>query len=435
MKISVFGMGYVGCVNAACACKSGHEVIAVDVKQSKIALINSGVPTIVEDEIDVLVKSAVGQGLLSATVDEVQAVHGSDVSLVCVGTPNRADGQLDLKHIFACAKSIGLALKSKGKFHTVVIRSTVSPGTNQQVGEIITEASGKERGVDFDVVSNPEFLREGSAVKDYFNPPVTVLGAVEGSLSISVLQELYDGLPCETAVVDVQEAEMVKYVSNSWHALKIVFANEVGNICKALGVDSHKVMEIFCKDKQLNISGAYLRSGFAYGGSCLPKDLLGLVALGQANGIESAMLDSVSTSNDEQVETVYRMVQTFAPKQIAFLGISFKEGTDDLRFSPNLKLAQKLVADGIGIKVHDRNVFATINEGINDLEVRNSAGSIYGSITDNLTDVLQGTDLIIAAVKSDEYKQLSEQGDIPLIDLVRLDKKKTTGGNYHGLCW
>lgn len=435
MKVSIFGMGYVGCVNAACLCKSGHSVVAVDVKQSKVDLINQGVPTIVEEDIDTLVKQAVNAGVLYGTTDEAEAVRKSDASLVCVGTPNRADGILDLKYIFACAKSIGGALKGKETFHTVVIRSTVAPGTNEQVGEIIEKASGKIRGDDFDVVSNPEFLREGSAVKDYFNPPVTVLGAHEGSSSVVVLEELYRDLPSGSAVVPVKVAEMIKYVSNSWHALKIVFANEVGNICKQLGADSHQVMELFCKDRQLNISNAYLKSGFAYGGSCLPKDLLGLVSLGRSRGIESPMLASISGSNAEQVNRAYDLIMKLAPKRVAFLGISFKEGTDDLRFSPNLKLAQKLITAGVFLKIHDENVYATIQAGINDLEVRNSAGDLYSMISDDLSSVLEDADLIVIAVKNNKYKVALDSLNVPIVDLVRLEKEKVSEGNYHGLCW
>ena len=435
MKVSVFGMGYVGCVNSACLCKSGHTVIAVDVKQSKVDLMNRGTPTIVEEGIEALVKDAVDKGLLSGTTSEFEAVRNSDVSLICVGTPNRADGMLDLKYIFACAKSIGIALKEKESFHSVVIRSTVAPGTNEQVGEIIEQASGKTRGEGFDVLSNPEFLREGSAVNDYFNPPVTVLGAIDGSASVAVMEELYSDLPSELVVVSVKAAEMIKYVSNSWHALKIVFANEVGNICKELGVDSHQVMELFCKDRQLNISNAYLKSGYAYGGSCLPKDLLGLVSLGQSQGIESSMLASISESNDSQVNRAYDLVLQFAPRRIAFLGISFKEGTDDLRFSPNLKLAQMLEAKGISIKIHDENVYATIQGGINDLEVRNSAGDLYSVISDDLDEVLDGAELVVVAVKNSAYVNVLDIEYIPVVDLVRLDKKKVSEGNYHGLCW
>lgn len=435
MKISVFGMGYVGCVNAACACKGGHEVIAVDVKKSKVDLINKGIPTIVEDQIDDLVKEAVKLDLLSATTNEIDAVRETDLSLICVGTPNRSDGQLDLKHIFTCARNIGYALKAKNTYHTVVIRSTVSPGTNLQVGEIISEASGKLRGKSFDIISNPEFLREGSAVKDYFNPPVTILGANESSKSIQSMKELYGSFPSEIAVVEIAVAEMIKYVSNSWHALKIVFANEVGNICKSLNIDSHQVMDVFCKDRQLNISNAYLRSGFAYGGSCLPKDLLGLVSLGEANKVTSPTLGSISNSNEQQIDLAFAKSLKFAPKNIAFLGISFKEGTDDLRFSPNLKLAQRLFSENINIKVHDQNVFATIQDGINDLEVRNSAGSIYSEISDNLDSVIENADLIIIAAKNALYSKVLERTDIPILDLVRIDNSKVSEGNYHGICW
>ena len=271
MRISIFGMGYVGCVGAACCAKLGHHVIGVDVSAHKVALINSGRPTIIEKDIDELVRAAHEGGRLEATDDAAYAVANSAISFIAVGTPSSREGHLNLEYIYKVARQIGEALRSKEDFHIVAIRSTVLPGTNQKLGEILEQASGKKRGRDFTVVSNPEFLREGTAVHDYLNPPLTLVGA-DCDRAVETMRALYEDIPGEFIATDIKVAEMMKYINNTYHALKIVFGNEVGNICKALDVDSHKVMEIFCRDRQLNISPYYFKPGFAYGGSCLPKD-------------------------------------------------------------------------------------------------------------------------------------------------------------------
>ena len=283
MNISIFGLGYVGCVGAACLAKLGHNVIGVDVNENKVQLINEGKPTIIEEGIAELCAEAHSKGLMSATMDVREAVHATDVSFIVVGTPSSKEGHLNLNYIYKVADQIGAALSDKpankdGLRHIVAIRSTVLPGTNEKVGEIIAQASGLVRGKDFTIVSNPEFLREGTSVKDYFNPPLTLVGT-DVPEAEAVFRDIYKGIEAEFICTDIRVAEMMKYINNTYHALKIVFGNEVGNICKELNIDSHKVMEIFCKDKQLNISPYYFKPGFAYGGSCLPKDMTALKTL------------------------------------------------------------------------------------------------------------------------------------------------------------
>ena len=278
MRISIFGLGYVGCVSLGCLAKNGHNIIGVDVNDIKVDLINNGKPTIIERDIDLIIEQQFKNKKIKATKDYKSAIKNTDISIICVGTPSTPEGHLNLEHIYKTAEQIGEAIKEKENFHIAVIRSTVLPGTNIKVGEIIEKTSGKQRNKGFAVVSNPEFLREGSAVEDYYNPPVTVLGS-DNKKALNVLSKIYAKVNGPIEIVDIKVAEIIKYVNNSYHALKITFANEVGNICKRIGIDSHEVMRLFCMDKQLNISSYYFKPGFAYGGSCLPKDLKALQTL------------------------------------------------------------------------------------------------------------------------------------------------------------
>lgn len=435
MKISIYGLGYVGCVNMACLAADGFEVIGVDVDETKVDLINSGKPTIVESEIDDLLQRGLQNGLISSTTDKFRAVRETDVSIICVGTPNAKNGLLNLDYVLAVAEMIGEALKNKESFHTIAVRSTVTPGANAQVADIIEERSGKQRYVDFDVVSNPEFLREGSAVADYRNPPVTVIGAREGSKSINVMRNVYKNINAEFTVVDIMIAEIIKYVNNSWHAVKIVFANEVGNICKQLGIDSHKVIELFGMDAHLNISTHYMKSGFAYGGSCLPKDLLGLISLGRSYNLVMPLLENVEISNEQQLSIALRLVLNAKPKKIALLGLSFKDGTDDLRYSPNLKLAKQLDSYGYNLTIYDPNVYDSIRQGINESGVRAATSNLYEAIKPSLADAIENVDTIIIGARREEFKCLMSDGRYKIIDLVRLDDSITSSGDYNGLCW
>ena len=355
MKISFFGLGYVGCVGAACCAKLGHHVIGVDVSQNKVDLINQGRPTIIEAEIVDLIRDGHDQGLIEATTDVHYAVHNSEISFIVVGTPSTREGHLNLNYIFNVARQIGEALRDKDDFQIIAIRSTVLPGTNQKVGKIIEEASGKEREKAFTVVSNPEFLREGTAVHDYLNPPLTLIGT-DSPLAEEKFHELYKDIPGEFISTDIKVAEMMKYVNNTWHALKIVFANEVGNICKAMDIDSHQVMEIFCKDTQLNISPYYMKPGFAYGGSCLPKDSKALRTLAHDLYVDVPVINAIDPSNEIQKRIAAEIIESKGHRKIGILGLSFKAGTDDLRNSPIVDVAETLFGKGYDIQIYDKNV-------------------------------------------------------------------------------
>ena len=383
MKISIFGLGYVGCVGAACLAKLGHKVIGVDVNENKVRLINEGKPTIIEEGIAELCREAHEKGLMSATMDVREAVHATDVSFIVVGTPSSKEGHLNLNYIFTVAKQIGEALRDKTMAiddlgfqnsnlgfrnsnlkHIVAIRSTVLPGTNEKVGQIIEEASGLKRGVDFTIVSNPEFLREGTSVKDYFNPPLTLVGT-DMPEAEAVFREIYKGIEAEFICTDIRVAEMMKYVNNTYHALKIVFGNEVGNICKELNIDSHKVMEIFCKDKQLNISPYYFKPGFAYGGSCLPKDMKALKTLAHDHYVEVPVIESIGESNELQKRRAVQLIMAQGQRKVGILGLSFKSGTDDLRCSPIVDVVESLLGKGFEIRIYDKNVKVSELTGTN----------------------------------------------------------------------
>ena len=434
MKISIFGLGYVGCVSIGCLAKNGHEVIGVDVQQDKVDLINRGLATIVEKDIDVIIKEQHDKGSISATVCYKDAVMASEMSIICVGTPSSATGHLNLAYIYRTAEQIGEALKNKESFHVVVIRSTVMPGTNKKIGQIIEEFSGKKRNEAFSVVSNPEFLREGTAVKDYYHPAVTVIGG-DNACAIEKVSSLYRDLTGTVEVTDVEVAELIKYVNNSYHALKITFANEVGNICKSMNIDSHVLMSLFCKDTSLNISPAYFKPGFAYGGSCLPKDLGGLVTLAHDNYVIAPLLSNIDHSNEHQKRIAFDMIARTGKKRICFVGLSFKEGTDDLRYSPSVDLAEKLIGKGYSLSIYDQNVQISKLVGANKAFINEHLPHLTDLICDDLAEAIEKSDIVLINhrnFKVDDYYDLLQNKIV--IDLVRVpwtyDKK-----NYEGLCW
>lgn len=435
MNISIFGLGYVGCVGAGCCAKLGHKVIGVDVSDNKVNLVNSGRPTIIEAEIEELVKEAYENRMLEATKDAKYAVLNSDVSFIAVGTPSSKQGHLNLKYIYIVAEQIGQALREKEGFHIVAIRSTVLPGTNKEVGEIIAKASGKVRGKDFTVVSNPEFLREGTAVKDYFNPPLTLVGS-DSEYAVEKMRELYAELPAEFIATEIKVAEMMKYVNNTYHALKIVFGNEVGNICKALDVDSHKVMEIFCKDKQLNISPYYFKPGFAYGGSCLPKDSKALRTLAKDLYIDVPVLNSIEKSNELQKQAAVEMIMSKGKRKIGVLGLSFKAGTDDLRCSPIVDVIETLLGKGYEIKIYDKNVKVSELTGTNKDFIEAKIPHLQEFITDDLDYVINNSDVLVVTNKEKEFTNIINEYDNKVIlDLVRVWNEVNYNGYYEGIAW
>lgn len=435
MDISIFGLGYVGCVSLGCLAKNGHQVIGVDVNPFKVELINKGVPTILEKDIDHIIREGVDKGRITATTCPKEAVGNTEISIICVGTPSSPHGHLNLSYIFKTAEQIGEALQEKDSFHTVVIRSTVLPGTNKRFGEIVEKVSGKKRGRDFSVVSNPEFLREGSAVKDYYHPSVTVLGG-DHALALEKVTCLYAPLGAPIEVTDIEIAEVIKYVNNSYHALKITFANEVGNVCKALSIDSHKVMELFCKDTRLNISKAYFKPGFAYGGSCLPKDLKGFVTLGHDHYVCTPVLGGIEASNDHQKKAAFELIAQTGKRNICLIGLSFKEGTDDLRYSPSVDLAEMLIGKGYRVCIYDENVQLSKLIGANEAFVNERLPHLSELIVTDLMTAIAGSEVVIINQRdfdADLYRNLL-QDKHAVIDLVRVHSLESLP-NYEGLCW
>lgn len=434
MNISIFGLGYVGCVSLGCLAKNGHTVVGVDVSQTKVDLINSGKPTIIEKDIDSIISEQFAAGRISATRDFAEAVRQTEVSIICVGTPSSPDGHLNLDYIFTTARQIGEGMRDKDGFHVVAIRSTVMPGTNQKVGEIIEEASGKKRNEGFAMVSNPEFLREGTAVADYYKPPVTVIGS-DSERGLDIMSEIYAAVEAPIERTEVEVAEMIKYVNNSFHALKITFANEVGNIAKKLGIDSHKVMELFCKDTHLNLSPYYLKPGFAYGGSCLPKDLKGLRTLAHDLYLVSPVIDAVEASNENQKRIAFEMITNVGSKKVGILGLSFKEGTDDLRYSPIVEVTERLLGKGYQVRIFDRNVNLSKLVGANREYIDHHLPHLADLITDDLESVIGESEVLVISHKNAEFREpLRQIVDKPIIDLVRLFET-TDQPNYQGICW
>ena len=440
MKISIFGLGYVGCVGAACLAKLGHKVIGVDVNENKVNLMNQGKPTIIEEGIADLCAEAHVKGLMSATMDVREAVHGTDVSFIVVGTPSSKEGHLNLNYIFAVAKQIGAALKDKpagnaGLRHIIAIRSTVLPGTNEKVGKMIEEASGLVSGKDFTVVSNPEFLREGTSVEDYFNPPLTLVGT-DMPEAEAVFREIYKGIDAEFIATDIRVAEMMKYVNNTYHALKIVFGNEVGNICKELNIDSHKVMEIFCKDKQLNISPYYFKPGFAYGGSCLPKDMKALKTLAHDHYVEVPVIEAIGESNELQKRRAVQLIMAQGKRRVGILGLSFKAGTDDLRCSPIVDVVESLLGTGFEIRIYDKNVKVSELTGTNKDFIMAKIPHLQHFVSDDLEAVCEESDVLVVTNKEKEFAELlARYPNKIVVDLVRQWKDVDYAGHYEGLSW
>lgn len=435
MRISIFGLGYVGCVGAACCAKLGHHVIGVDVTENKVNLINAGRATIIEADIDDLVREGHDAGLLEATQDIDYAVQNSDISFIAVGTPSTKQGHLKLDYIFDCARNIGAALAKKDGFHVIAIRSTVLPGTNANVASIIEEASGKKEGLDFAMVSNPEFLREGTAVRDYLNPPVTVVGS-NSERAVEMMRELYAHIDAEFVATDVPVAEIMKYVCNTYHGLKIVFANEVGNICKALGIDSHKVMDIFCKDKQLNISSYYFKPGFAYGGSCLPKDSKALRTLAHDNYVDVPVINAINPSNELQKKVAVDMVVAKGRRKVGVLGLSFKSGTDDLRCSPIVDVIEALLGKGFSVRIYDKNVKVSEDTNTNKDFIMSKIPYMYEFVTDDLDDVCVNSDVLVVTNKEKEFADVPERfPGKAIIDLARMWDELDYEGNYEGISW
>ena len=435
MKVSIFGLGYVGCVGAACLSKLGHTVVGVDVNENKVRLINEGKPTIIEEDIAELCAEAHATGRMRATTDAAEAVAATELSLIVVGTPSSKEGHLNLSYIFTVAGRIGRALKDKEQFHVVAIRSTVLPGTNERVCQMIEQESGKRSGTDFAVVSNPEFLREGTSVRDFFHPPLTLVGT-DNERAEAMMRELYKDIPAEFIVTDIQVAEIMKYVNNTYHALKIVFANEVGNICKRIGIDSHQVMDIFCRDRQLNISPYYFKPGFAYGGSCLPKDMKALRTLAHDLDVDVPVIESIHPSNERQKERAVETILSKGKRKIGILGLSFKAGTDDLRHSPIVDVVERLLGKGCEIRIYDKNVIVSELTGTNKDFIMAKIPHLQHFLTSDLEAVCSQSDLLVVTNREREFDNLLTQYPHKIIiDLVRQWHEVDYDGHYEGLSW
>lgn len=435
MKISVFGLGYVGCVSVGCLADNGHDVTGVDVNAHKVNLINDGKATIIEKEIDEIIRKNQLAGRINATTDHSEAVLQSEISIIAVGTPSTSNGHLNLDYIFNVAEQIGQTLQKKDTHHIVAIRSTVLPGTCEKFATILANVSGKQHGKDFAVLSNPEFLREGSAVADYLNPPLTLIGS-DDTFAAEMLASLYSHLPAEICHVDLKTAEIMKYVNNTYHALKVSFANEVGNICAELGIDSHRVMEIFSKDTQLNISPYYFKPGFAFGGSCLPKDLKALQTLAHDLYVRAPVIEQIEISNDLQIKRLIEIIQNTQGKQLGFLGLSFKAGTDDLRNSPSVAAIEALLGKGYGIKIFDRNVHVSNLTGTNRDYISAHIPHLVDLMVDSLTELVHDSEILIVATREKEFVEtLLHVQDKKIIDLVRLDERLIRKPNYKGINW
>jgi len=437
VRVSIFGLGYVGTVSAGCIASEGHEVIGVDLVPTKVDLINRGQSPIIEKDIGEIIATETKRGKLRATSEVAAAIDATDLSFVCVGTPSQPNGNLDLRYIRRICEQIGGALKRKSSRHVVVIRSTILPGTMRGIIiPILEEFSTKKAGVDFGVGNNPEFLREGSAVKDFRSPPKTVIGELDGSCG-EILTELYSRIDAPLIKTDLETAEMIKYVDNSWHALKIGFANEIGNLCKSFGIDSHKVMDIFCQDRKLNISSSYLTPGFAFGGSCLPKDLRAISHQAKMRDLQLPILTSILPSNEIQIARGLQMIIDGGNLRVGVLGFSFKAGTDDLRESPVIEVIERLIGKGFDLRIYDKNVNLASLVGANRDFILNHIPHISKLMVSDVASVLKHAQTFVIGNNDPEFRQVAGQlNDAQrLIDFVRVTEGKSGNGSYDGICW
>ena len=427
MSISIFGLGYVGSVMAACLASRGHTVIGVDTNAAKVEVLNSGDSPIVEERVQEFVREAAKQKRLSGTTDVQAAVRGSKISFICVGTPSLPNGKLSLDAIERVCTQIGEALRSKSEWHTVVLRSTVLPGTTESIViPALEKSSGKRAGVDFGVCMNPEFLREATAVQDFFEPSITVVGARRPEDAAPVM-ELYKGLPGATYQTTIPTAEMVKYMCNAYHAVKVGFANEMASFGRELGVDVAAVTEIFCADKKLNISAAYLKPGFAFGGSCLPKDVRALTYRAKELDLELPLVKSILASNQEHMERAVRVILQTGKRNVGLLGLSFKHGTDDLRESPFVQVTKRLLGEGCSVKIWDKNVSLGMLVGANRQYINETIPHIASLLCETPEEVIQSAEVVLLGTNAVAAEAICRQlrpGQvlIDLLDLARVTR-------------
>jgi GDP-mannose 6-dehydrogenase len=436
MKISIFGLGYVGCVSAACLARDGHEVVGVDTNAAKVTMLNDGASPIVEPGLSDLIVDDHHKGRLRATDDAQAAVDATEMSFVCIQTPSAANGSLDLSFISRVAEEIGTALRGKTGFHVVVFRSTMLPSTMETLLlPLLEQRSGRKAGVDFGVACHPEFLREGSAIADYRSPPRTVIGATDAR-SADLLASLYAGMAAPMVKCSLRTAELVKYADNAFHALKVAFGNEIGSVCRAVDVDSHELMRIFCLDTKLNLSPTYLTPGYAFGGSCLPKDLRALTYFAHMRDVQVPILDATLISNAIHKQRALSLVTAHGKKAIGVLGLSFKDGTDDLRESPTVELVEQLIGKGYRVSIYDPHVSLTQLMGTNKAYIDRELPHVASLLVDDLATLLARSEVVVAATRSRHYAEAVRQmrPDQTLVDLVRLcEDRPAKGDRYHAL--
>jgi len=434
MKVTIFGMGYVGCVTAACFSNLGHDVTGVDVDANKVDMINRSQSPIIEPGLTEIIKTGVNAGRLRGTTDPKEL---GDVVIVCVGTPSNDNGSLGLKHLMRVVESIGEMLQASNDYHVITIRSTVLPGTVEGlVIPLLEEKSSKKAGQDFGVCMNPEFMRETTAIEDFHNPPFTIIGQQE-ERSGDIVAKLYATIKAPLERPSVPVAEMVKYACNAFHATKVCFGNEIGNLCKSMGIDSHRVMEIFCKDTRLNLSPYYLKPGFAFGGSCLPKDLRAITYQAKRNDVEVPLLSSLMPSNDRQIQHAYRLVKNSGRTKIGVLGLSFKAGTDDVRESPIVILIEMLIGKGYAVTIYDEEVSLAKLYGANKRYLDESIPHVTSLMESSVAKVLDKSDLIVVSKKTEHFRKELDalEKDVFVVDLVRLFGEYKGRPHYEGISW
>jgi GDP-mannose 6-dehydrogenase len=437
VRISVFGLGYVGCVSAGCLAQDGHSVIGVDINRLKVDQLNAGQSPVLEPGLDELIADGRRAGRLSATDDGAAAVAESDLSLICVGTPSNRNGSLDHRHVETVCAEIGDVLARDPGKHTVVIRSTVLPGTTEgRLAPLLEQRSGREVGSDFGLCVNPEFLREGTALRDYRSPAYVVIGEV-GHCGATAVAQLYGGTDAPVVCTNVRAAEMLKYVSNAYHALKVAFANEIGALCKEEGVDGAELMEVFCRDRTLNLSAAYLRPGFAFGGSCLPKDVRALVHRAREQDVECPVLGAVLESNRLHLLRSIQLVEQAGHKRVGVLGLSFKAGTDDVRESPTVALIETLIGRGYRVVIYDEDVDPERLVGENKASLERELPHVAAVMRSSVDEVLAESEVIVISNASPAFRRVPDvlnDGQV-LVDLVGVARSQGRTEGYEGLCW
>jgi GDP-mannose 6-dehydrogenase len=439
VRIAIFGLGYVGCVSGACLAQLGHDVIGVDANPAKVDMINKGQAPVIETGLQTLIAAVTSAGSFVATSDWERAVTEASVVFVCVGTPSRRNGSVSLDAVKRVAEQIGQAIAATPGYLVVAVRSTVPPGTvEQEIVPILERQSGKRAGVDFGVCMVPEFLREGSSVTDFFDPPKTVIGQLD-ERSGDTVAEVFKKIPGPVVRARLSVAEMLKYADNAFHALKVTFANEIGNIAKEVGCDSHAVMKIFCMDTKLNLSPYYLKPGFAFGGSCLPKDLRAITYKARMLDVPTPLLEAISVSNREQIAKVVRMLELYKGRSLGFLGLSFKHGTDDLRESPILHVIETMIGKGFDVTIYDEYVSIARLVGSNKEYIEQEIPHVASLMCASAKELVRESSVVIVSTRSDEFRDALKtelRPDHVVLDLVRvIEDPASLEGTYEGICW